>query len=457
MSGGEQGRVATETDIGPQGEAPARQRMRDLFRDRPVFAWALYDWANSVFATTVIAGFFPVFFKEYWSDGADAVVSTARLGFANSLASAFLLVAAPLLGALADGAGARKTFLGLFTALGIAMSALLWFVPQGDWSTASLVYVLASAGFSGAIVFYDALIVSVAKPERYDEVSAFGFSLGYFGGGVLFAVNVAMTLAPGFFGLSGPAEAVRLSFVSVAVWWLVFSVPLFVAVREGPASIAIDAASRGASKLLAVAARVRGSLGSLAQTFREYRAHRMAGLFLLAYFFYIDGVHTIIRMAVDYGLSLGFPAESLIVALLVTQFVGFPAALAFGMAARRLGPKSVLHFGVAVYVAVTVYAYFLSSVAEFYVLAAAVGLVQGGVQAISRSLYARFVPPSRSGEFFGFFNMLGRFAAIIGPSLVAVTGLLTGSSRLGILSVALVLVVGMALLAFVREEPLPSA
>ena len=440
-------------------EEPSRGKMRGLFRNRPVFAWALYDWANSVFATTVIAGFFPVFFKEYWSDGADAVVSTARLGFANSVASAFLLVAAPVLGALADGTGGRKRFLGVFTTVGIAMSALLWFVPQGDWATASMVYVLASAGFSGAIVFYDALIVSVAKPARYDEVSAFGFALGYLGGGVLFAVNVAMTLAPSFFGLADAAEAVRLSFVSVAVWWLVFSIPLFAFVREGPASTAADAVARGASKLRAVAVRARGSLGALARTFREYRAHRMAGLFLLAYFFYIDGVHTIIRMAVDYGLSLGFPAESLIVALLLTQFVGFPAALAFGVAARRLGPKPVLYFGVAVYVAVTVYAYFMSSVVEFYVLAAVVGLVQGGVQAISRSLYARFVPPSRSGEFFGFFNMLGRFAAIIGPSLVAVTGLLTGSSRLGILSVALVLIVGMALLGFVREQPssAPSA
>ena len=418
-------------------------RVRELFSDRPVFAWALYDWANSVFATTIIAGFFPVFFKEYWSAGADAVVSTARLGFANSLGSAFLLVAAPVLGAIADASGARKRFLGLFTLLGVVMSAGLWFVAEGDWATASLIYVLASAGFSGAIVFYDALIVSVSKPERYDEVSAFGFSLGYIGGGLLFAANVAMTLWPSAFGLSGAAEAVRLSFVTVAVWWLIFSVPLFRVVQEPP--------RLGACAATVAAGAVSG-LRSLLRTFREYRAHRMAGLFLLAYFFYIDGVHTIIRMAVDYGLSLGLPSESLITALLITQFVGFPAALAFGAAANRFGPKPALYFGVAVYVGVTVYAYYLSSATEFYILAAVVGLVQGGVQAISRSLYARFVPPAQSGEFFGFFNMLGRFAAIIGPSLVAVTGLLTGSSRLGILSVATVLIIGMVLLGFVREE-----
>ena len=415
------------------------KRVRELFKSRPIFAWALYDWANSVFATTVIAGFFPVFFKQYWSAGTDAVTSTAQLGFANSIGSVFILIAAPILGAVADGGASRKKFLGAFTALGIAASAGLWFVGQGDWSTAAMVYVLASIGFSGALIFYDALIVAVSPTTRYHEVSAFGYSLGYIGGGLLFAVNVAMTLSPGSFGLAGPAEAVRLSFVMVAVWWLVFSIPLFRHVPEPPRTgAAASAAAAG--------------LRSLARTLREYRAHRMAGLFLLAYFFYIDGVHTIIRMAVDYGLSLGFPSDSLIVALLITQFVGFPAALVFGLVAGRVGPKPALYFGVVVYVAVTVWAYFMTTVTEFYILAVVVGLVQGGVQAISRSMYARFVPAAQSGEFFGFFNMIGRFAAILGPSLVAVTGLLTGSSRLGILSVVVLLVIGMVLLSFVREQ-----
>ena len=419
-------------------------RVRELFTNRPILSWALYDWANSVFATTVIAGFFPVFFKQYWSAGADAVTSTAQLGFANSIGSVFILIAAPILGAIADGGASRKKFLAAFTGLGVAASAGLWFVGQGDWSTAAIVYVLGSIGFSGAIIFYDALIMAVSPASRYDEVSAFGYSLGYIGGGLLFAVNVAMTLSPGTFGLAGPAEAVRLSFLTVAAWWLVFSIPLFRYVPEPPRTDATASAA-------AVGFR------SLAKTLREYRVHRMAGLFLLAYFFYIDGVHTIIRMAVDYGLALGFPADSLIVALLIVQFVGFPAALVFGLVAARVGPKPALYFGVVVYVAVTVWAYFMTTVIEFYVLAVVVGLVQGGVQAISRSLYARFVPAEQSGEFFGFFNMIGRFAAIIGPSLVAVTGLLTGSSRLGILSVIVVLVIGMVLLSFVRERELEPA
>ena len=420
------------------------KRVRELFKSRPILSWALYDWANSVFATTVIAGFFPVFFKQYWSADADAVTSTAQLGFANSIGSVFVLIAAPILGAIADAGGSRKKYLGACTALGIAASAGLWFVGQGDWSMAATVYVLASVGFSGAIVFYDALLVAVSPRARFDEVSAFGYSLGYIGGGLLFAVNVAMTLSPATFGLSGAAEAVRLSFLTVAVWWLVFSIPLF---RHVPKPPRIHAAASSAAV----------GLRSLVKTLREYRTHRMAGLFLLAYFFYIDGVHTIIRMAVDYGLSLGFASDSLIVALLIVQFVGFPAALVFGLVAARVGPKPALYFGVVVYVAVTVWAYFMTTVTEFYVLAVVIGLVQGGVQAISRSFYARYVPVAQSGEFFGFFNMIGRFAAIIGPSLVAITGLLTGSSRLGILSVIALLVIGMVLLSFVREQEQASA
>ena len=414
-------------------------RIREMFRDRRVFSWALYDWANSVFATTVMAGFFPVFFKQYWSSEADAVTSTAQLGFANSIASAFILIAAPILGAIADGGGARKKYLGVFTALGIVMAAGLYFVAQGDWAMAALVYVLATVGFSGGIVFYDALIMSVSSPDRYDEVSCFGYSLGYIGGGVLFAINVAMVLSPATFGIPDSAAAVQISFLTVAVWWLVFSIPLFRNVPEPPRTA--DTASA-----------ITTGLRSLARTIREHRTHRMAVLFLVAYFFYIDGVHTIIRMAVDYGLALGFPDDSLIVALLIVQFVGFPAALVYGYVARRVGPKPTLYFGVVVYVAVTIYAYFMTSVTEFYILAVVIGLVQGGVQAVSRSLYARFVPAAQSGEFFGFFNMLGRFAAIIGPSLVAITGLLTGSSRLGILSVIVVLVIGAVLLTFVREQ-----
>lgn len=424
-------------------DSDAVKKLRSLFKDRAILSWALYDWANSVFATTVMAGFFPVFFKQYWSSGADPITSTAQLGFANSVATAVFLVCAPVLGALADGGAARKKYLAAFTALGASMTCGLWFVGEGEWFAAAWVYGVGTIGFWGAIVFYDALITAVSPLERYDEVSAFGFALGYLGGGVLFAVNVAMTLAPAAFGLSGPAEAVRVSLLTVGLWWIVFSVPLFLFVKEPP-------------RVAGVGSPWRVGLRSLMKTFQGFREHHSLILFLVAYFFYIDGVHTIIRMAVDYGMSLGFPSESLIVALLITQFVGFPAAIAFGFAATRFGPKRMLYVGVTVYVLVTIYAYKMTSVTEFYVLAGAVGLVQGGVQAVSRSLYARFVPPEQSGEFFGFFNMLGRFAALIGPSLVAVTGLLTGSSRLGILSVIVLFVCGLFFLGFVKPSATQS-
>lgn len=409
-----------------------------LLKDRAIRSWALYDWANSVFATTVLAGFFPVFFKQYWSTEADAVTSTAQLGFTNSIASALFLVAAPILGAIADGGATRKKYLGAFTMLGVIATIGLYFVGQGDWFTAAWVYTLATAGFWGSIIFYDALIRSVSPIDRLDEVSSLGYALGYLGGGVLFALNVFMTLSPDTFGLADASEAVRTSFLTVAVWWVVFSIPLFRFVREPPRTGAGDSA-------------VRNGLLALFNTIKRFREYKGIAIFLLAYFFYIDGVHTIIRMAVDYGMALGFPAESLIVALLITQFVGFPAAVLFGVAAARFGPKPTLYVGVAIYAGVTIYAFFMSNVVEFYLLAAVVGLIQGGVQAVSRSLFARFVPSNQSGEFFGFFNMVSRFAAILGPSLVAITGLLTGSSRLGILSVIVLFVIGLALLGFVRE------
>ena len=301
-----------------------------------------------------------------------------------------------------------------------------------------VVYTFATAGFWGSIIFYDALIRSVSPIDRLDEVSSLGFALGYLGGGVLFALNVFMTLSPGTFGLADASEAVKMSFLTVAVWWSVFSIPLFRAVREPPRS------GTGTSAVL-------NGLAALFKTIKEFRHYKGVAIFLLAYFFYIDGVHTIIRMAVDYGMALGFPAESLIVALLITQFVGFPAAVMFGVIAARFGPKPALYVGVVIYAGVTIYAFFMTNVVEFYVLAAVVGLIQGGVQAVSRSLYARFVPTNQSGEFFGFFNMVSRFAAILGPSLVAITGLLTGSSRLGLLSIIVLFVIGLVLLSFVRE------
>lgn len=407
--------------------------------DRRAWSWALYDWANSAFATTVMAGFFPVFFKQYWSEGVNPTVSTLRLGIANSAASVVMALLAPALGALADRGGSRKRFLLFFTALGVSSTALLPLVDAGLWQAAAALYLLASLGFAGGMIFYDALLVGAAEKKRFDFVSALGYSLGYLGGGVLFALNIAMVTRPDLFGLSGASAAVQASFVTVALWWAVFSVPLFLLLPEPPAT----AAAPG-----------KGALTDLADTLRHLTRHREAFLFLIAYWLYIDGVDTVIRMAVDYGLSIGFPAQSLMTALLITQFVGFPAAILFGKFGERVGPKRGIYAGLLVYVGVVVWGYFMDSAADFYLLAVTVGLVQGGVQALSRSYYARLIPADRSAQFFGFYNMLGKFAAVAGPLLVGWTGVVTGSPRAGILSILVLFAGGAAVLHFV-PSPAP--
>ena len=412
-----------------------------MLTDRKIISWALYDWANSAFATTVMAGFFPVFFKQYWSAGVEATTVTFRLGLANSIASLVVVAFAPVLGAIADQGGAKKKFLLFFAVLGVVMTGGLFLVAQGAWMAAVLIYVLAIIGFSGGNVFYDSLLVSVAPPEKKDFVSAFGFSLGYLGGGILFAINVFMTLKPRLFGLANVAEAVKVSFLSVAVWWAVFSVPVMLWVREPPAR-----------HKKAGWAMVTGGFVQLKDTFAEIRKLRIVFLFLIAYWLYIDGVDTIIRMAVDYGMALGFEPRNLMTALLITQFVGFPAAIAFGKIGERLGTKNGIFLGITVYIGVTAYARFMDRASEFYVLAVAIGLVQGGVQALSRSFYARIIPAGRAAEFFGFYNMLGKFAAVIGPFLMGLVGVLTGDPRHSVLAVIVLFVAGAAILYFVDEK-----
>jgi UMF1 family MFS transporter len=407
---------------------------------RPVIAWAFYDWANSAFATTVMAGFFPVFFKQFWSAGTEPTVSTFRLGLGNGIGSFVMALIAPLLGAAADRGGARVKALALFTVLGVSMTASLYWVEKGQWPWAILFYALASIGFSGGATFCDSLLLDVADKSEFDVVSSYGFSVGYLGGGLLFAINVWMTLSPATFGLPDAAAAVRISFLSVAVWWAVFTLPLILFVRERQPALPLSpvAALRAGWREL------RGTLGRV-------RQYRTLSLFLAAFWLYIDGVNTVIKMAVDYGMSIGLEAKSLIAALLITQFVAFPAALVFGWIGKRFGTKTGLLLAIGVYLLVTIWAYWLDSTAEFYAMAAVIGLVQGGVQSLSRSFYGRLVPPDKAGEFFGFFNLIGKFAAVVGPLLTGGVALATGSSRLAILSLVLLFAAGGILLWFVPD------
>ncbi len=366
-------------------------------------------------------------------------MSTFRLGAANSIASLIIVVLAPLLGAIADAGGTRKRWLVVFAIIGIVMTGALYFVGQGGWGVAIGIYAVAALGFSGANIFYDSLIVSVAPEDKLHFVSGLGFALGYLGGGILFSFNVSLTLWPEVFGLADVTAAVRLSFICVAVWWTVFSIPLLLFVKE-PKGVSNQNSGNT----------IKQAFNQLRLTFTKIRQLRMVLLFLLGYWFYIDGVDTVIRMAVDYGLSLGFDSNVLIVALLVTQFVGFPSAIAFGKLGEKIGAKPGIFICITVYLIITVWAVFIDQVYEFYVMAIAVGLVQGGVQALSRSLYAQIIPQRMAGEFFGFYNMLGKFAAVIGPVLMGWTGLIFGNPRISILSLAILFIIGALLLSRVN-------
>jgi MFS transporter, UMF1 family len=405
-----------------------------LFR-RPVVSWALYDWANSSFATTVMVVFFPLFFNAMTPD-LTATQRTLWLGMTNGISSFVLAVMAPWLGALADRGEAHLRFLAAFTLIGIVPTGCLAFVGDGDWVTAAVLFAFASLGFWGGLIFYDSMLVRVAPAGRIDSVSGFGYAVGYLGGGLLLVLNVLMYGKPEWFGLPSKDAAIRVSFVTVALWWFVFAIPIF---RYGPRGA--DAPQVGGWQAL------RAGFDELVRTFHEIRKFRAAVFFLLAYWMYIDGVNTIMKMAVDYGLALGFPADSLILGILIIQFIGFPATLLFGWLGDRISPLLGIFVAIAIYCAVTFYAVLMTHVTEFYIMAIAIGCVQGAIQSMSRSYYGRLIPADRAGEFYGFYNMMGKFAAVLGPILMGITARISGNSRTAIVSIAILFIAGAALLS----------
>jgi UMF1 family MFS transporter len=337
--------------------------------NRSIYSWAMYDWANSAFATTVMAGFFPLFFDQYWADPNNQDESTFYLGLGNSVASLIVGAMAPFLGAIADRASAKKKLLTLFAFLGIIMTGGLWMVEQGHWQMAVFFYVLAAVGFAGGNIFYDSLLPGVTSKEKIDWVSSLGYGLGYIGGGLLFLVNVLMFLKPELFGISDSAAAIKISFLTVAIWWAVFTIPLWLFVNEPriyEKTSLLNAVSLGWQQL-------RG-------TFREIRHLKVVFLFLLAYWFYIDGVDTIVKMAVKYGLDLGFPSESLITALLIVQFVAFPATLLYSWVAKNIGVKNAIFVAIFGYSFITLLGYFMQEQWHFFILAMMVGYLLGIIQ-----------------------------------------------------------------------------
>ncbi len=401
--------------------------------------WALYDWANSAFALIVMTSFVPLLLREHWSGGETSTEITFLWGSTNTIAALLLALAAPVLGALADQGGRRRRMLAICLLPGAIGTMLLAAPGSGGWFAGLSLFVVAWLGYSAANVFYDGLLVEVTEPKQYDLVSALGFSLGYIGSALLFTLCAFVAVDPARFGLDSGIQAMQLSMLLVGVWWVLFSIPLL----------------RGGRREEQPRRRVRfGAVWrGLWNTLREARRHPQLWRFLLAYFLYIDGVHTIIKMAVDFGAAINLPPAHLVLAILMTNYLGFPATLAFGFAGRRFGPRRCIYVGLAIYCAVTFFASMASQTWHFYLLAAMIGLAQGGVQSLSRSLFARLAPPEKATEMFGFYNMFGRFAAILGPFLIGYASLVLGSQRLGVLAILVLLVAGFAVLTRVRDVP----
>ena len=413
---------------------------------RELVGWALYDWANSAFFTIVVASVYPVFFSTYAvGAGVPGNVATSRHAIANTVALLVIAVAAPFLGALADLRAAKKRFLAFFLAPGVAATAALVLVGPGAWQLASALFVLANIGVVGTVIFYDSLLPHLARGEtELDRVSSAGFAVGYLGGGLLLALAVPVIANPTRFGLADAPAAMKAAFVAVAVWWALFSIPLFRWVREPPLRLEADEAP-GMSPYRVAFTRLR-------ETFGEIRRYRHAFALLLAIVVYMDGVGTIIRMAAVFGAELGFSAGTLVGAVLLIQFLGVPFALFFGWLGSRIGAKRSIFLGLAVYLGVCGFGFFLRTPTHFYVLAVMVAMVQGGVQALSRSLFASMIPRHKSSEFFGFFAIFEKFAGLMGPLVFAVVGLVTGDSRWAIVAIGAFFLVGAALLARVDVE-----
>ena len=412
-------------------------------------AWAMYDVANSAFSTTVITAIFPVYFTSVAAAGLPPGEATRLIARTTTIALATSAVLAPFLGALADYAPIKKRLLGLFMAIGCIAAGCLALVGRGDWFLAAICFGIGNVGFTASLTFYDSLLPHIARDDDIDRVSTGGYALGYLGGGVLLALNVAWILSPATFGLRDASQASRLSFASVALWWFLFSIPLFRRVPEPTTR-----AGRGAQSLAALTA---ASLAGLVHTIRELSRYRNALLLLVAFVIYADGIGTIQRLATSYGAELGIEQGALITAILLVQFAGVPFAFLFGMLAGRIGAKASVFVGLGVYVILTIAAYYMKTERDFYILAFMVATVQGGTQALSRSLFASMIPKARSSEFFGFFSIFEKFGAILGPAVFEMASRTTGSSRNAILSVVVFFVAGAAVLALVDVREGQSA
>jgi UMF1 family MFS transporter len=410
------------------------------FITKKVFAWALYDWANSAFALSVLAVLFPVFNQTFWNVGFSDAEATARLAWVTAAASTVVCLTAPVFGTIADAGGYRKRFLFVLALMGAIATAALGLVGESNWPLALSFYLLASVGFYSSTVFYDSLLIDVTEPRYYSLVSTLGFSVGYLGGALLLALHTLMIASPSSFGLENATQAIRVAFVSVGAWWILFLLPLMRAVPENRSPTAVSSGV------------IRAAYSELRSTIKRVGQYRNIVIFLIAYWLYIGGVFTVIFMAVDYGQRLGFGQKDLVMALMITNFVGFPATILYGYFGHKAGPKAALYVALGIYILMCIWAITMTEVWQFYVMAVIIGCVQGGVQGLSRSLYASLIPAGQPGEFFGFYSMITKFAHVLGPILVGVAATLSDDPKYVLLSLLPMFIGGGMLLAVVRQE-----
>tara|TARA_A100001234_G_scaffold198954_1_gene189996 strand:- start:3792 stop:5042 length:1251 start_codon:yes stop_codon:yes gene_type:complete len=406
---------------------------------REIKAWISYDLGNSAFATTVLAAFFPIFYNQYWSSNIDSTLSAQYLSWTLVISNLTLLFTAPLIGAITDISKSTKKLFISMVMISIIGTGLLYTLEAGLWLYALIFFGIANYFFSASNVIYDKILVQIASPSLFSKISGYGYAWGYFGGGFLFLINACMSLYPELFGLSSQAEAIRWSFITVSIWWFIFLIPLAVTYKEPSAKVVENQV-------------IRNSFKNLVNTFISISQYRNAFIFLIAFFLFIDGVHTVVALAATFALNLGLDSSSVIIALLMVQFIAFPSTLMWAYVGEKYSDKFVINFSILIYILIIIYTLFLSNAMEFYILAAMVGFVQGGIQGSSRGLFAKLIPHDKAGEFFGLFNTFGKAGAFMGPALVGLFLALFENVRVSLLPILVLFVLGLIVLYFVKTD-----